>query len=133
MHSENPRDAFIRTAMGMKEISVPLLKMCLDEELKGQLDLEGAELMTDTFIHDEGLRKSVSELIFRVPDSDSAEATYIYLLMVPNSDGLEAFTPTVEKCRHEAMAFYGDPTAGTCPLVVPIVVSLGNKPPGSFF
>ena len=124
----NPRDDFMRVAMSFKEVSVPLLEMCLDPDLKASLDLDGVELKTDTFISEDSLKKTVSELLFSIPDKASGDRTFIYLLMVPTTDGLEALTPTVEKCRQEAMARYGDEVTGTCPMVVPVVISLGQTP-----
>ncbi|MDJ0837342.1 MAG: Rpn family recombination-promoting nuclease/putative transposase [Acidobacteriota bacterium] len=125
---KNPRDDFMRVAMSFKEVSVPLLEMCLDPELKEKLDLDQVELKDDTFISEDSLKKNVSELLFSIPDKNTGELIFIYLLMVPTTDGLEALTPTVEKCRQEAMVRYGDEENGTGPMVVPVVISLGQSP-----
>lgn len=125
---ENPRNDFLRVAMGFKEISVPFLEMCLDEKVAQSIDLQEVALMPDTFLDGNSLSATVSELLFQAPYKEREGSLFVLLLMVPTTDGLDMLTPTIERCQQEAMMRYQDVEKGTFPLVVPVVVSMGDRP-----
>jgi len=124
----NPRSDFLRVAMGFREISVPFLEMCIEGDLAEELDLSEVELLPDAFLESNSLAETVSELLFRAPYKEKEASAYLYLMMIPTTDGLEVLTPTIERCQQEAMIRYQDEESGAFPLVVPVVVSLGDRP-----
>ncbi len=76
----NPHDQFARAVFSRPDIAADFLTHYLPPEIAARLDCAALELVQSTFVDTE-LQSHHTDVLYRVPRRDTAEAVYVYVLL----------------------------------------------------
>ena len=76
----NPHDQFARAVFSRPDIAADFLTHYLPPEIAARLDCAALELVQSTFVDSE-LQSHHTDVLYRVPRRDTAEAVYVYVLL----------------------------------------------------